>query len=52
MESLEDKREFLQQKQNQLNSEVVLLSPEDVEQLSFAEVQSIEGARACLVAFF
>ena len=27
-------------------------SPEDVEQLNFQEVQSIEGARACLSAFF
>jgi hypothetical protein len=35
-----------------ISSELVGLSPDDVEQLSFAEVQSIEGARACLGAFF
>lgn len=34
------------------NSELIGLSPDDVEQLNFSEVQSIEGARACLGAFF
>lgn len=35
-----------------INSELIGLSPDDVEQLRFDEVQSIEGARACLGAFF
>jgi hypothetical protein len=39
-------------KVSNINSELINLSPDDIEKLNFKEVQSIEGARACLAAFF
>ena len=52
MESLEEKIDFINLKVTNINSELVSLSPDDIETLNFKEVQSIEGARACLGAFF
>ena len=52
IESLEEKQDFVKSKMNSIHVELVSLSPDDIEQLNFAEVQSIEGARACLSAFF
>jgi len=52
IESLEEKQDFVQNKISNYNVELVELDPDDVEQLRFDEVQSIEGARACLEAFF
>lgn len=52
IESLEEKLDFVNMKISNFNAELVGLSPDDVEQLRFEQVQSIEGARACLGAFF
>ena len=52
MESLEEKLDFINLKISNINIEVIKLNPDDVEQLKFDQLQSIEGARACLVAFF
>ncbi len=38
LESLDEKREFVSSKINALNSELVLLSPDDIEALNFNEV--------------
>lgn len=52
MESLEEKQDFVAQKLSSISTQLISLSPDDIEQLRFDEVQSIEGARACLGAFF
>mmetsp|Transcript_23012 Transcript_23012/g.22357 ORF Transcript_23012/g.22357 Transcript_23012/m.22357 type:complete len:160 (+) Transcript_23012:2389-2868(+) len=52
IESMEEKQDFIQSKITNYNAELVGLNPDDIEQLRFDEVQSIEGARACLEAFF
>jgi myo-inositol catabolism protein IolC len=49
---LEEKFDFIETKLSQINAELLQFSPDDVEQLRFEQVQSIEGARACLGAFF
>jgi hypothetical protein len=40
------------QKLSTISTSLINLSPDDIEKLRFDEVQSIEGARACLGAFF
>ena len=35
-----------------VNTELVSLSPDQVDALDFSQIQSVEGARACLGAFF
>ena len=49
---MEGKHEFIEEKISGINTAVIEFSPDDIEQLRFEEVQSIEGARACLSAFF
>ena len=44
--------DFINLKISNYNTELIGLSPDDIEQLNFSEVQSIEGARTCLGAFF
>lgn len=52
IETLEEKFDFINDKVGQVNIEILKFSPDDIEQLKFDQVQSIEGARACLGAFF
>lgn len=52
IESLDEKLNFVNDKITSISSELVNLSPDNIETLNFSEVQSIEGARACLGAFF
>lgn len=52
LETLEEKYDFIDNKVAGLNIKMREFSPDDIEQLKFDQVQSIEGARACLGAFF
>ena len=52
LDNLEEKHDFIEEKISSINTAIIEFSPEDIEQLKFEEVQSIEGARACLAAFF
>lgn len=52
LDNLEVKHEFIEGKITKINTAIIEFSPDDIEQLKFEEVQSIEGARACLGAFF
>lgn len=52
LDNLEEKHEFFENKVHQLRTQLVEFNPDDVDQLRFEEVQSLEGARACLGAFF
>ena len=52
VETLETQADFVEAKLAQIDAELLQFSPDDVEQLRFDQVQSIEGARACLGAFF
>lgn len=52
LDNLEEKHDFIEGKITGINTAVIEFSPDDIEQLKFEEVQSIEGARACLGAFF
>ena len=52
IESLEAKNDFIDGKLHEINTELINFNPDDIEQLKFEEVNSIEGARACLSAFF
>lgn len=52
VENIEEKFDFIEAKVSQINTELLGFSPDDIQQLRFEQVQSIEGARACLGAFF
>lgn len=52
LDNLEEKAEFIDAKIHEINLELMKFSPDDIDQIKFEEVQSIEGARACLAAFF
>ncbi len=52
MESLEDKLDFVNGKMNTVRGDLLAFNPNDIQQLNFDSVQSIEGARSCLTAFF
>ncbi len=52
IETLEEKFDFIENKILQANNELQQYSPNEIEALNFDAVQSIEGARACLGAFF
>ena len=52
IESLEEKLDFVNLKITSVNTELVSLSPDQVDALDFSQIQSVEGARACLGAFF
>jgi hypothetical protein len=52
LDNLEEKNDFIENKITTLKTAVIEFNPDDVDELKFEEVQSIEGARACLGAFF
>ena len=52
MDNLEEKLDFIKSKITGFKVAITEFSPDDIDQLKFEEVQSIEGARACLAAFF
>jgi len=52
LDNMEEKNDFIDGKISGIKTAIIEFNPEDVDQLKFEEVQSIEGARACLGAFF
>lgn len=52
LDNMEEKNDFIDGKITGIKTAIIEFNPEDVDQLKFEEVQSIEGARACLGAFF
>lgn len=52
LDNMEEKNDFIEGKISGIKTAIIEFNPEDVDQLKFEEVQSIEGARACLGAFF
>jgi len=52
LDNMEEKNAFIDGKISGIKTAIIEFNPEDVDQLKFEEVQSIEGARACLGAFF
>lgn len=52
IETLEEKNDFIESKMSSIQVELTSFSPSDIEALRFDSIHSIEGARACLGAFF
>jgi prefoldin subunit 5 len=52
LDNLEERHDFIENKVSSFTTQLIEFNPDDVDQLRFEEVQSIEGARACLGAFF
>ena len=52
LDNLEEKNEFIEAKITSIKTSIIEFNPEDIDELKFEEVQSLEGARACLSAFF
>ena len=52
LDNLEEKNDFIQNQLTQIKTSIIEFNPSDIEELKFDEVQSLEGARACLSAFF
>lgn len=52
LDNLEEKNDFIQNQLTHIKTSIIEFNPSDIEELKFDEVQSLEGARACLSAFF
>ena len=52
IESLEDKQTFISNKISQKNKQMIELQPGSVDSMIFADIHTLEGARACIATFF
>ena len=52
IESLEDKQAFISNKISQKSKQMIELQPGSVDSMVFADVQTLEGARASIATFF
>lgn len=52
IESMEEKLAFISAKQSDINTTLININPDEIEQLSFNAMTSVEGARATLQTFF
>lgn len=52
VESLEAKQSHLASKVTSFSTKLIEVKPDNVDSMVFADVQTLEGARACVTTFF